>query len=467
MAALPVDRLREYLRDLPTAARALLIAELERAALRGEEIPGGDMLLQEVRAAVRECGERLPRIGNPARLFFRPAEPFLIDARIDRKLPGRIPRMTLEPIWTWISCELAPAEARSYCDLVDRTISAGDLDPKPSLAHGLHDVVAQRIFAALAAAKGDERAQRRMATRLATPNALDEVADLAKILSCRDALDLIENRLPGHIGTFSDGMIDNVKALLDSPICAEHALQPFALVMMMNRLAAPWQLIRLAIRAAESDDALKIAMSPYALAVSVTLGDIERMVEELRADLKRGATLAVTSLLKCIHDAARGVRTELDLSADSLWARQLAAIRGGISDMLKAEIESVPGRMRRLLRPRPSHEIARGSVLDAHDVADSEAMIEFVGACRHYAGELAISEVTTRTFQDIQQYLDTGTRSLLDALRMAGEPDRPFRKSQVDAAIRFCGKAFGRDYASLLVKAAEMANSSERRMAKA
>ena len=44
-------------------------------------------------------------------------------------------------------------------------------------------------------------------------------------------------------------------------------------------------------------------------------------------------------------------------------------------------------------------------------------MIEFVGACRNFAGELATSEVTLRTFQEIQQYLDSGTRALLDALR--------------------------------------------------
>jgi hypothetical protein len=175
----------------------------------------------------------------------------------------------------------------------------------------------------------------------------------------------------------------------------------------------------------------------------------------------------VASLLKCIHDAARGVRTELDLSADSLWARQLATIRSEVSSVLKVEIESVPGRVRRLLRPRPSNEIARGSALDADEVAEAETMIEFVGACRNYAGELAISEVTLRTFQEIQQYLDTGTRALLDGLRMAGEPDRPFRKSQVDAAIRFCARAFGKDYAALLTKAAEMARSPERRAARA
>ena len=119
--------------------------------------------------------------------------------------------------------------------------------------------------------------------------------------------------------------------------------------------------------------------------------------------------------------------------------------------------------MRRLLRPRPSNEIARNSVLDADEVTETEALIEFVGACRNFAGELAISEMTLRTFQEIQQYLDTGTRTLLDGLRGAGDRDRPFRKSQVDAAVRFCAKVFGQDYASLLTKAAEMAANAERR----
>ena len=70
MEGLPVERLREYLRQLPPAARALLITELERTLLRGEEIPGGDLVLREVRSAVRDSGEHVLRIGSPERLFF-------------------------------------------------------------------------------------------------------------------------------------------------------------------------------------------------------------------------------------------------------------------------------------------------------------------------------------------------------------------------------------------------------------
>jgi hypothetical protein len=121
--------------------------------------------------------------------------------------------------------------------------------------------------------------------------------------------------------------------------------------------------------------------------------------------------------------------------------------------------------VRRLLRPRPAVEIAAASVLDADEVAETEALIEIVGACRNYASELAINEMTLRTYHELQQYLDTGTSALLDGLRHAGDVDRAFRQSQVDAAVRFCGKVFGKEYASLLTKAAEVAANSERKAA--
>ena len=65
--------------------------------------------------------------------------------------------------------------------------------------------------------------------------------------------------------------------------------------------------------------------------------------------------------------------------------------------------------------------------------------------------------MTLRTFSELQQYLDTGTRTLIDGLRQAGDSDALFRQSQVDAAVRFCAKVFGEEYAALLAKAAEVA----------
>jgi hypothetical protein len=254
--------------------------------------------------------------------------------------------------------------------------------------------------------------------------------------------------------------------LLDQTVGSRPDVLPYALVLTMGRLAAPWQLIRLGVKAAETDDAIRIASSPYAVAVAIVLSEIEQGVSALKADLKRGATAAVPALIKTIHGCARGLRTELDLSGDSPWARRLAAIRADVSKVLKNQVESASGKVRRLLRLRPLSEVPRNSVLDADAVNEAESAVELVAVCRLYASELAINEMTMRTFTELQHYLETGMQSLLDSLRQAGEGERRFLQSQVDAAVRFCAKVFGPDYASVLAKAAEVAaNTANQREA--
>jgi hypothetical protein len=238
----------------------------------------------------------------------------------------------------------------------------------------------------------------------------------------------------------------------------------YALVLVMNRLAAPWQLVRLAIKAADSDVVSKIAATPYAVAVDMVLTEVDRVMGLLRAEVKRGGP-GIAPVLKDIHDAARTLRTEMDLSGDSPWARQLAGLRSEVSELLRSAIEPVPARVRRLLRVRSVKDIAPNSRLDENDVADTEAAIDLVSECRKYASELALSEMTLRTFSELQNFLDTGTTPLLDGLRSAGVADRPFRQSQMDAAVRFCAKIFGAEHAAVIAKAADVAAKGEQKKA--
>jgi hypothetical protein len=458
-----VERLRDYLRTLKPEARAMLVTELERGMLRGDEAAGNEFVLQELRRTIRAAGQAVPRIGDAARLFFAPLEPFLIDDGADHKRVGRLARVSLEPIWEWIGRDLMPAEAKALSDDINRALVADDGVKAELLTRALHERAIQRIKETIDAAGADEKMRRRLVVQVGTPRAFEDVDSLLRILVLRDVLGDLARRLPKHLRTFEREQIDQVKALVEaaaaqkSPDLAARKTDIFVcgLVLVMGRLALPWQLIRLATRAAESDDAARVAETPFANAVAIVLSEIECMVSELRVELK--ARRPVTSLLKGIHDAARGLRTEMDLSVDSPWSRQLAAIRTDISALLKAEIESTPGRVRRLLRPRPPNEIAPGALLDAIDVSDTEMLVEFVDACRSYANELAVNEVTARTWLELQHYLETADKGLLDALRQAGAADRPFRQSQAEAAIRFCRTVFGADYAGLLAKAAEIA----------
>jgi hypothetical protein len=462
-----VERLRQFLRELSPGARSLLIGELERAVLRGDEVTGADLVLQELRRIVREQRERVPRIEDSARLLFKPLEPFLVDDRGDHKHPGRVARSSLDALWNWVQRDLLPNDADALADAVGDAMLSGDQAKTERLARVFQDRVAAAIDANFTAAEEDGKARRRILQQIGTPRAGEELAALKCAIKGRDVLASLSARLPLQIGNLANAQLDECKALIEGAAARDGELFLYALLTVMNRMTAPWQLIRLGVRAAGSDTAARVAETNYGVAVNIVLAELERMVDELRDDLRTGQGVAVGSLLKTIHDSARGLRTELALPVDSTWGRALAAQRTQISELLRAEIESMPSRVRRLLRPRPTREIQPGSVLDPNEVAEVEALVEFVGICRYFAGELAINEMTQRALSELRQYLDDGTRALLEGLRHAGESDRSFRQSQVDAAVRFCAKVFGRDYAALLGKAAEVAGGGESRAARA
>src|SRR5205085_7192433 len=183
----------------------------------------------------------------------------------------------------------------------------------------------------------------------------------------------------------------------------------------------------------------------------------------LRTDIRRGQFDDVGEQLKILHDGVRGLRTELDLRNDSTWGRQLASIRADISNSLQSEIESVPGRVRRILRQRADKDLATAPKVDTSEVEEIAGLIDFVAVCRNYASELAINEVTLRTYSDLQHYVEQSTEALVQSLRSADPRTRGYRQMQVSAAIRFCEVLFGHDYASLMTRAAENALTGERK----
>ena len=458
-----VEQLRDYLRTLKPEARAMLIVELERDLLRGEDVAGSQLILQELRRTIRAAGQKVPRIGDAARLFFAPLEPFLINDAADHKRVGRIARSSLAPAWDWIGRDLMPAEAKALVTDINRALFEDDRLKAEQLMRTLHDRVMLRITDVVVGSQKDESVQRYLAAQIGVPRAIETIATLAKILACRDVLPTVAQRLPAIMPAFEREQVDLVKALLtgataqraEGAIASKNDIFLYGLVLVVGRLAESWQLVRIATRAAASSDEIRVAGTPFAVAVNIVLGDLECMLSDLQSGLKVRRQMA--PLARAICAAVRGINAELSFAMDSHWSRRFAAIRGELTDALKMAIEQAPGRVRRVLRPRAGNDVAPGSVLEANEVSDAEMQLDLVMACREYANDLGLGDASTRGYSDVQNYLEGGAKVLLDSLGHANEADRSFRQSQMQAAVRFCRIIFGADYAGLLAKAAEMA----------
>lgn len=465
MSQTSIERLRDYLVQLPPQAQALLMREFERSIERGEDTTVATLVLEQLRKVVRGTEEEArPRTDDPARLLFRPLEPFLVEGNQPVR-PGQIRRVSLLPVWQWLARDGAPDQAREFDAALAWVRENGTASDLEMAVRKFQVAAADAIHKIAAPVPGGD--QQRALARVGAPNVVEDLLPIGSILQAREALDTLNGRLPSFLRIFADAQIASVGAALNVPSLQTPQLLPFALSLVMQRLTAPWQIIRLAIKMAASDDEIRVAATPYGVAVTIALHDLSFLAASLRADIKRGHFDHVAEHLKILHDGVRGLRTELDLRNESTWGKQLTSIRADISNSLQSEIDSVPGRVRRLLRQRADKDISASAKVDASDVDDTAALIDFVAVCRTYASELAINEVTLRTYSDLQQYVEKSTEALVQSLRGGDAKARAYRQMQVKAAIRFCDVLFGHDYALLMSRAAENALTGERKPSRA
>jgi hypothetical protein len=462
MSQTSIERLRDYLAQLPPQAQALLMREFERALERGQDTAVATLVLDALRKVVRktEADEvDPPRTDDLSRLLFQLLEPFLVEAGVPIRV-GQIRRTSLHPIWQWLGRDGAPDKVRELEAALARLPAADSAAHVESLALKVQAVAADAIFELIGPGGGDKS---RALARVGPPNVIEDLYSIGALLQIREALATLSERLPRFLRTFGDSQIASVTSALNIPVLQTPQMLPFALSMVTKRMTAPWQIIRLAIKMAASDDEIRVAATPFGVAVTMALHDLSCLGAVLRMDIKRSRFEDVGEKLKALHDGVRGLRTELDLRNDSTWGKQLTSIRADISNALQSEIDSVPGRVRRILRQRAEKDIPPGARVDSTEVDEAVALIDFVAMCRNYAGELAINEVTLRTYSDLQQYVERSTESLVQSLRAADHKVRAYRQQQVSAAIRFCEVLFGDDYASLMSRAAENALTGERK----
>ena len=319
-------RLRQYLLALSPQARSLLRQQLQDAA-GGEAV----VILDELRRL--EPAE----LSAPARLFFQPLEPFIVEDVLDR--PYRVARSSLPQLWRWVAHDLLRAEAGEFSDAAADALAVGDGARAECLARDFQDRVATFVRAAFAESD-DQLLPRRLLAQLGTPRAADEIATLRWALRGRDTLAALSARLPATIDDLPPQSIPVLTMLI------ENAARPrdvfvYALLTLMRRLAAPWHIVRLAVHAAGSNSAARVIDTPYGVGLDLLLSDLDCQIAQLGAALAGSDAEAAIGLIRAIDAAVQGLRGELAIPVGSTLARRLSALTAEAGAMTRAALAGV------------------------------------------------------------------------------------------------------------------------------
>ena len=321
-----VEQVRQHIGELPPDDQAHLMLELERGVLRGEDMPNMQMVMEELRQAIRKSGLRPQRVGNPSRWFFRPLEPFIIDGPPEYKQRGYVARASLTPIWLWICRDLLPAEAKAYSDRAARALLANNLIESQKLARAFQDRAIPLVQKALSDHRGQQSAHQRIAAYTAPSRAIGDLQHVVGVLAARDALAALALQLPIKVDDLDGEQLDQVMELLDPFVDGEADIFLYALIATIGRLESRWQLIRLGIKAAQDNAVTAVEKTHYGLAATLVLGELDDMMAARQARMASGDDAEARNLGMRINEAVQAVRTELNFSDDPRWARRFVAI---------------------------------------------------------------------------------------------------------------------------------------------
>ena len=352
------NRIEDYLQRLTPTARSNLLTELERLEVCGAALPGSATILEQLRAEFRKgeqtqkSGQPQQRVANPSRYFFAPLEPLLVNGAPEHANPGRILRGSLAPIWEWITRDLLPTMTRDYESQMKKLIAADNQREIKQVAGTFQTKIVKYLESTLGSPDGAHQTRIKLATYTASHAAYGDLTKMMRVLRTRDALAKFNDALPAAIDKFDDARVTQVTQLLDAfrKINAEELA--FAMALVAARLKPSWQLIRLTIRLAPSKNAADIAATPYAIAVTMVLDQLDDERLALRVALKNERVMVAKELLTEIDDTEHALQAHIDRLDESEWGKRLRDLMNQINAMVEAEVSRFPDKVDHILGSR-------------------------------------------------------------------------------------------------------------------
>jgi hypothetical protein len=334
---------------LTSQTRNRLLAEIERLKMCGDDTPGFDVILTELRTEFSKSGQNV-RVANPSPFFFQPLEPLLVDRAPESINDGLISRGSLSPIWDWISLNLLPTMARDYSHNMKRMITANNQHEIQKIAAAFQTKVVKYLESTLAAEGGVERIRTGLAMYTSSRAVFNDLTKMVCVLGARDALAELHEALPSKIDRLEGKTLASVHDLLKTFTAKHAAAIPFALTIVINHLKTPWQLIHLTAR--RKGNAADVAPMPHAMVVPMVLDQIDERRLILRAVLKNKRVLVAKDILNSIDNTELALRSRSDLIGESDYRQRLDDLMAAVDALVATEVDSLPGNLHHVLGAR-------------------------------------------------------------------------------------------------------------------
>jgi hypothetical protein len=456
MPMLPDDKtglLKAFLGNLPgpAAARLAMAVEVDRL-MEGRGLPHQD-ILDGLRPILRR--EHYERAPTPLRLFCRPFQDLLTCHPRRVKQKGLIARGTLVPCWNWISQVLLPSETQIYTKETREQVLTHRLDAAITCASAFWPVAAKALHQALSTEAGRQGAQKILGDAFAVA----DVAEMALLLSVGAAVEKVQSLLPPLVPSFHDELIWRVREVYDQLVHSDPDAAPYLAVIVMNRLARPWEALRMPLRVARHTDETLISKTDMGLVGEILftrMDELKTAIQQTRHPIFEAETLLEQA--RTFADLSSHIVKEIDLKRTGEWGKRLLGERVQIGKVMEGFMDRAP---REFSAALPMHKAAGADFSKRPGIEKQEMGLRYaklVAGSRQFAAAASFATKQKDSYDELCNTLKRYNEDLVKALK--ADP----QNSVVNAQFQFCTELttllFSEEEAELLRRRGRAAQSA-------
>jgi hypothetical protein len=330
--------LQSFLGSLPghLAARLAKAVEVDRL-MDGGLLPH-ETILEGLRPVLRRA-ERMDRTASPLRLFCRPFEDLLDSAPRKEKQKGCIARASVLPIWLWVTQTLLPGESAAFISDIKKSVLAHNTDQTELRAIEFWNMVSVKIRQSVVSETG------RKAVRIALNGALAmaDAEEVALLLSAGAEITAIQLKLPKPTAVLNEELLWSLRENYDHLAATNSDVAPYVAVIAMNRLARPWEALRLPLSISRQTQDTLISKTDMGLVGEIIFTRMDLLQNSIMET--RHPDFDAETLLENVASFAElssAIVKEIEVRRDGEWGHRLLKDRAAVGGVMDHFMERAP-----------------------------------------------------------------------------------------------------------------------------
>ena len=425
--------LLQFLGGLPSdmATRLARAVEMDRL-MDGKALPH-QTILDGLRPVLR--GGPVPtRTLTPLRLFCRPFEDILTSTR-SKKQKASLARSSVLPTWLWLSRTLIPGPCQAFVAETKTLILAQRPDEANVRAAQFWTLAGQTMREAVATEAG------RKAARIALNGdaVLADAEEMALLLLAGPEVCRVQALLPKPVPHLNDDLLWQLRAIYDELVSRLPDAAPYVAVLTMNRLARPWEALKLPLQISRSKADTLISKTDMGLVGEILFTRMEDLQTAIIGT--RPSNFDPDKLIEQVSSFAElssAIVKEIEVRRDGEWGQRLLRERGAIGDVMDAFMDKALKELSMALPVQKGSGSSRPAdfsrALDPDRQASALRLARLVAGSRHFAAAASFAAKQKAAQDDMSAYMRRHNEDLVRELRCSD----PVRKANAEAQFEYC-----------------------------